>query len=98
MLIATRSVRLAAVGQDDQGETLVDRLLRLVADAVQRALQPAGLLGTREGDVDRLGPPAAVVHALERRQFLVGQDRMRDQQSTRNWPGVVSSRFASGPM
>ena len=72
-----------AVGQHDQAHAVGDRLARFVADAIER-FEQSGFAGTaRERDVDRARLPAAVVDSLQRRDFFVGQDRMRDAQPVR---------------
>ena len=69
-----------AVAQDDEFDAGVDGGGGLRADPVESREQ-AGFAGIpREGDVDGARPPAAVANVRERRQLVVGQDRVRHTQ------------------
>ena len=60
-----------------------DRVARLAGNAVERRQQPVLSRPCREGDVDLPGAPATVIHGLERGEFLVGEDRVRNAQPPR---------------
>ena len=78
-----------AVGEHDERLAVVDGRFGLGADAVER-LDHAGLaFVARPGDVDLARVPAAAVHALERGDLLVRQNRVRHAQPA----GVLLGRF-----
>ena len=70
-----------AVRKHQQRDAIVNRRRGVLADAghgVQQAL-PAGV--AREGDVDGTRTPTAVVQVLDRREFLVRENRLRQAQA-----------------
>ena len=82
------------IREDDQREALVNGLLRLGADTVERLLHPELALDPRPSDINRLRTPAAAgfrvgLHMLERGQLFVGENRVRQAQSA----GVLFGGF-----
>ena len=73
----------APVGEHHDAVAVVDRLFGFAADPLQRGDEAAGSVRAFVRDVDRLRTPAEVVHRLDRRQVLVGQDRMAQTQTVR---------------
>ena len=75
--------RHRTIAKDREAVAILDRLLGLSTNAIERLAHPgnAGLL--RERDVDLLRAPAAIIHALERVQFFVGENWMRHMQALR---------------
>jgi hypothetical protein len=73
----------AAVGQDQDVGAVGDRLRRLPADALDGPRDPVRALRDRPGDRDRVRAEDRRVHAAQRLELAVAQDRMRDDELVR---------------
>ena len=75
---AQRSDR--AVGEDQDVDALGDRLLRVLAQAIERPLHARGSLGDRPGDVERARGKLVVGDVAQRLELTVEQDRLAQDQ------------------
>ena len=72
-----------AVAEDREAVAVLNRLRGFLANAIDRLAHAGDAFGFRESDVDLFRAPTAVIHALERVEFLVGQNRVRHPQPLR---------------
>ena len=79
----------APVGEEEERHPFLDPARRLLADPLERPLEPGGSVGPRPGDVDDGRLPAPLVQAGERGHLAVGQDRVRDPEAL----GLVLGRL-----
>ena len=82
-----------AVGKNGEAEATGDGGLGLGANTLERDGHADGAFGFEKRDVDFLGPPAAIIHPLERVQFLVGENGMRQTQALAVGLGGVDQIF-----
>ena len=75
--------RHRTIAKDREAVAILDRLLGLGANAIKRLAHTGNAGFFREGDVDLLRAPAPIIHALERVELFVGQNRMRHTQALR---------------
>ena len=69
-----------AVGEDDDVDPLRDRLPRLAADALDRAVHSGRTLGDRPGDVDRECLVDVMFDVAQRLELAIEQDRLVEKE------------------
>ena len=69
-----------SIRQNNQTESVGNRLTCLTANPVERPFQSRRTLRFGVGDINRFGSPAAIVQMLDRRQFFIRQDWVGDCQ------------------
>src|SRR5690606_36897612 len=77
------------IGQDDEAATIGDGLRGFAAQPLERAPQTAVAVRFREGDIDDARLPALVIDMAQRRQFFIGQNRVRYAQAVRVLLGLL---------
>ncbi len=68
------------VGEDQDVHAAGERLVGLPADPLERRVEPAGALGDRPGDVERVRLEDGRVDLAQALELLVPQDRLRDHE------------------